>query len=124
MAETHGERPSIWAGHVVVSTGDPARAAGFYESLGMRPVVTMDDFAVLEMRGGTHLVVRKDMNPRPGPVDFDLMVDDIATTHAAWDAAGLRVSAIERGSIHETFTVTDPDGHTIVVNSTHVVGPV
>ena len=124
MIEMPDERPSIWTGHVVVNARDPARAAGFYESLGMRPVVTMDDFAVLELRGGTHLVVRKDTNAPPGPVDFDLMVEDIAATHAAWGAAGLSVSAIERGSIHESFTVTDPDGNSILVNSTHVVGPV
>jgi hypothetical protein len=41
--------------------------------------------------------------PGEPPVDseapFDLMVDDLETTHAAWTARGLEPSPIERGPI-------------------------
>jgi hypothetical protein len=34
------------------------------------------------------------------------------------------VSPITKGNIHDGFTVTDPDGNTISVSNSHVVGPV
>jgi hypothetical protein len=52
------------------------------------------------------------------------MVEDIAATHADWTTKGLTVSPIETGPIHEVFTVTDPDGNTIQVSNSHVIGPV
>jgi hypothetical protein len=90
----------------------------------MREVAIMDEVAIFELRGGTHLVVRKDPDPKPGPADWDLMVEDIAATHADWSAKGLTVSEITKGNIHDGFTVTDPDGNTIEVSNSHVVGPV
>jgi len=51
-------------------------------------------------------------------------VDDLAETHVRWAARGLRVSPIEHGRIHDAFTVTDPEGHLVTVNSSHVVGRV
>jgi catechol 2,3-dioxygenase-like lactoylglutathione lyase family enzyme len=125
MTEVSDERPTIWTGHVIVQARDPAASAAFYEAIGMRPVFSGDGIAVLELRGGTHLVVRPaDDEHVGGDADFDLMVEDLATTHATWDAAGLPVSEIRPGSIHEAFTVTDPSGNTITVSSSHVVGPV
>jgi len=90
----------------------------------MRQVAILDEVAIFELRGGTHLVVRKDPNPAGGPASWDLMVDDIAATHADWTRRGLDVTDITKGPIHEQFTVTDPDGNIIEVNSSHVVGPV
>ena len=90
----------------------------------MRPVERNEHVAVLELRGGTHIVLvpggRSDTTDAP----FDLMVEDLEATHAAWDAKGLRVSAIEHGRIHSAFSLRDPDGYVIEVNSSHVIGPV
>jgi catechol 2,3-dioxygenase-like lactoylglutathione lyase family enzyme len=121
---TTDPRPAVWTGHLVVSGKDPASSASFYKDIGMREVAILDDVAIFELRGGTHLVVRKDPDANGGPADWDLMVEDIAATHAEWTAKGLNVSAIEKGPIHEAFILTDPDGNTIKVNSSHVVGPV
>ncbi len=121
---TTDPRPAVWTGHLVVTGKDPAASASFYEDIGMRKVAILDEVAIFELRGGTHLVVRKDPNPKPGPANWDLMVEDIAATHADWTSKGLTVSPIEKGPIHEAFTVTDPDGNTIEVNSSHVIGPV
>jgi catechol 2,3-dioxygenase-like lactoylglutathione lyase family enzyme len=123
MGDTHDERPSIWTGHIAVPARDVGGSADFYERIGMRPIAKMDEVAIFELRGGTHLVVHR-TDAEPGPADFDLMVEDLASTHAGWEAAGLPVGAIEHGSIHDSFTVTDPAGNSIVVNSTHVAGPV
>jgi catechol 2,3-dioxygenase-like lactoylglutathione lyase family enzyme len=117
-------RPAVWTGHLIVSGKDLAASTKFYEAIGMREVAIMDEVAIFELRGGTHLVVRKDPAPLPGPANWDLMVDDIASTHAAWTDKGLNVSPIEKGNIHDGFTVTDPDGNTIEVSNSHVVGPV
>ena len=121
---TTDPRPAVWTGHLVVSGKDLAASASFYEAIGMRKVAVLDEVAIFELRGGTHLVVRKDPNPKPGPASWDLMVEDIAATHAEWTSKGLTLSAIEKGSIHQAFTITDPDGNSITVSDSHVVGPV
>ncbi len=126
MTEASQERPPVWTGHLVIHSADPVAAGTFYEGLGFRPVASMDAFAVLELRGGTHLVVRRDPDASGGPAAFDLMVEDLDATRGAWEAAGATVSEVardERG-IHRVFTLTDPDGNAIVVNDSHVVGPV
>ena len=70
------------------------------------------------------LVPGAEPDPDHTELPFDLMVDDIEATHEQWTARGLNPSAIEQGRIHSAFTVHDPDGHLVTVNSTHVIGPV
>lgn len=118
------ERPPIWSGHVVAYSRDPRAAAPFWLQIGMREVAIMDDFAILELRGGTHLALRRDESHTGAPVGFDLMVEDLRATHAAWTEAGLEPTEVEVDPIHETFRVQDPDGNTITIFNTHVIGPV
>ena len=122
------DRPPIWTGHVVLYSLEPSRSGAFYERLGLRAVAVMDDFAVMELRGGTHLVIRRSTGDGVGEraAGFDLMVDDLDAAWQAWSADGVKVSEIgkDERAIHRVFTVTDPDGNTIVVNDSHVVGPV
>ena len=40
------------------------------------------------------------------------------------EGAGLEPSPIERGRIHSAFTMRDPDGYRVTVNSSHVVSEV
>jgi hypothetical protein len=89
----------------------------------MRSVVRHDDFAVTELRGGTHLVLRLGA-AEPGDAPFDLMVDDLQQMHDQYRASGLDVSDIVKGDIHDVFDVEDPDGNRVTVRSSHVVGPV
>jgi hypothetical protein len=88
--------------------------------LGMRPIAEGEDFAVLELRGGTHLVLLPASEPASGSAGFDLMVDHLEVTHARLQALGLVPSEIRSGRIHRSFTVTSPSGHTITFNSSHV----
>ena len=99
-------------------------AALFWSDLGMRQVHVKDGIAILELRGGTHLILLPAEGDEPSAAPLDLMVDDLAETHVRWAARGLRVSPIEHGRIHDAFTVTDPEGHLVTVNSSHVVGKV
>ena len=117
-------RPPLWSGHIFVPARDLAASSRFYEAIGMRPVFVSEEIAVLELRGGTHLIIRPTIEAAGGPAGFDLMVEDIAATHESWRAAGLSVSRLEHARIHDSFTVTDPSGNTIVVNNSHVIGVV
>lgn len=88
----------MWTGHLALRSGDTAASARFYQQLGMRPVHLDDHFAVLEMRGGTHLVVRRYPDHEvTAPTPWDLMVDDLDTTHDKWQANSLPVTPIRDG---------------------------
>jgi hypothetical protein len=105
---------------------DPKRCAAFFERLGMTPVEVGTKVSVLALRGGTHLVLMGKPDAAPSAARFDLMVEDHEATRAAWEKMGIAVSPIttdERNG-HKVFTVTDPEGNTIVVNNSHVVGEV
>src|SRR4029079_5491426 len=77
------ERPPVWVGHLVLNVSGLSRAVEFWREIGMRQVEKNDHVAVLELRGGTHLVLVPG-TPHPGPAPFDLMVEDLEVTHAAW----------------------------------------
>jgi catechol 2,3-dioxygenase-like lactoylglutathione lyase family enzyme len=118
-------RPPLWIGHAVLTVADVGRSADFWQSLGLREVERNPHVAVLELRGGTHLVLVPGSPPTGGgDAPFDLMVEDLDAMHAQWQERGLDVSSIERGRIHSAFTVNDPDGYRVTVNSSHVVGEV
>ncbi|WP_215618491.1 hypothetical protein [Leptothoe kymatousa] len=90
----------------------------------MRKVAHMPGMAILELRGGTHLVLIKKMLPRPNQVSFDLMVDDLDLHHGLLKNAGYTTTSIKKGGVHSSFDVTEPSGHTITFNDSHVAGPV
>lgn len=119
---TDDDRPATWVGHVQVTADDIAVSADFYISLGMREVARNDQVAVLELRGGTHLVVVE--GPPAESAGFDLMVDNLDAVHADWIALGYEPGEIERGRIHDRFVVHDPSGTAVTVNSSHVIGAV
>jgi hypothetical protein len=124
MPDTIDQRPPVAVGHVRLPVGDVAAAARWLETAGLRPIVAMEDLAVLELRGGTHVVVRKtEQPPAPGTIaPFDLMVDDIDATHRDYAGKGLSPSPISRGRIHDSFQVPGPGGWTFTVNSSHASG--
>jgi catechol 2,3-dioxygenase-like lactoylglutathione lyase family enzyme len=117
-------RPPVWIGHAVLTVTDVDRSVDFWRGIGMREVERNPNVAVLELRGGTHLVLVPGTPPGDSDAPFDLMVEDLDATHAEWSARGLDPSPIERGRIHASFTVRDPNGYRVAVNSSHVVGEV
>jgi hypothetical protein len=88
--------------------------------LGMRPIAQGEGFAVLELRGGTHLVLLPAPEPASGAAYFDLMVEDLDAAHADLRARGFDPSEIQPGGIHRSFSVRSPSGHTLQFNSSHV----
>ena len=116
-------RPPVWVGHVVLETDRLAESAAFMRKLGMRSVVERPEVAVLELRGGTHLVLigKPTITPRDAP--FDLMVEDLRATHESFVELGLEPTPIEKLSReHDYFKVREPAGHLISIVSNHVSG--
>ena len=124
MSQTLDQKPPVAVGHVRLSATDVAAAARWLETVGLRPIFQDTDLAVLEFRGGTHVVVRR---PEQPPVagttaPFDLMVDDIEAARRDYAAKGLGPSEISRGRIHDSFHLVGPDGHDFTVTSSHAGG--
>src|SRR3954470_4837097 len=117
-------RPPVAVGHVRIQVRDVGAAARWLETVGLRPIVTRDELAVLELRGGTHVVVRQVvLAPAPGAgPPFVLMVDDVDAAHRDYAEKGLSPSPIRRGRIHDSFDLPGPDGWIFTVNSSHASG--
>ena len=116
-------RPGVWVGHVALVDPDPLGGARFFETLGLRVLERRPDFALLELRGGTHLL----LFPGPAaaaqtPAPFDLMLDDLDAAHARFTAAALSPSPISEDRHHRSFTLAAPSGHVVTVQSSHASG--
>jgi hypothetical protein len=123
MPAKKDQRPPVAVGHVRLPVSDVAAAARWLETVGLRPIVQMEELAVLELRGGTHVVVRQAEKPPAGTgAPFDLMVDDVDATHRDYAEKGLSPSPIRRGRIHDSFELAGPDGWAFTVNSSHASG--
>ena len=124
MSQTIDQRPPVAVGHVRLPTTDVTGTARWLVSVGLRPIFEDAELAVLEFRGGTHVVVRKaEESVKAGvAAPFDLMVDDIEAARRDYLAKGLGPSDISRGRIHDSFHVVGPDGYDFTVNSSHAGG--
>lgn len=120
------ERPPVAVGHVTLRVSDVARSAAFFRALGLRSVLERDSMAILELRGGTHLLLFKARRPlRATRIrSFDLMVDDVAQWRERLESLGLAVGALERDELggHLWFEVADPDGRPLAIYSSHTSG--
>jgi catechol 2,3-dioxygenase-like lactoylglutathione lyase family enzyme len=114
------ERPGLWVGHIALRTADLDASEAFMRDLGMRAIFHGDDVSVLELRGGTHLVLLRDTHAPPEEAGFDLMVEDLRATRQGLLKRGVDVSDIETGRIHDSFQAVEPGGSRITFNSTHV----
>jgi len=117
-------RPGVWIGHVSIAADDVSATSEFYIGLGLRDIHTNDDVSVLELAGGTHLVIlRRDGADGVGLApSIDLMVDDVDAAREAWLAHG--PTEIEHGPVHRTFEMHDPSGNHVAVHDSHVVGTI
>ncbi len=116
------ERPEVWIGHIVLPTDCLEESEAYLRAVGMRPILMNESLAILELRAGTHLLLEISDEVDPGDAPFDLMVDDIDASHARMQALGLAPSEIKDGRVHRSFTLKEPAGHRITVNSSHASG--
>jgi hypothetical protein len=124
MSQSPDQRPPVAVGHVRLSTTDVTAATRWLETVGLRTIFTSAELAVLELRGGTHVVVRTaEPPPQTGAAaPFDLMVDDIEAARRDYTAKGLKPSEITRGHIHDAFHLKGPDGQDFSIVSSHAGG--
>src|SRR5262245_60575689 len=116
-------RPPVWVGHIILETDRLEETSQFMRKIGMRPIVEKTDFAVLELRGGTNLVLIARPEVIAGDSSFDLMVEDLRATHQYFTGLGLTPTPIEHvPPDHERFFVLEPAGHRIAFFSNHVSG--
>ena len=124
--ESSDPRPPIAIGHVTLRVADVARAAAFYAALGLRPVMQNPSMAILELRGGTHLMLFKaKRTPKVGRVgSFDFMVDEVETLRTRLARSGVATTepADDQVSGHRWFQARDPDGHLLSIYSDHTQG--
>ena|SRR5215213_924082 len=120
------KRPSVAIGHVILHARDVTASAEFYSALGLRLIVKRSELAILELRGGTHLLLFEAKGePRAGPIrSFDFMVDEITATRASLEEAGMELTPLRDDHIsgHQMFEVTDPDGNAVTILSSHTEG--
>jgi len=117
-------RPPLAVGHVHHRVADVVKAADWYESLGMRRIWRDSDVAVLEIRGGTHMVLlpAKKRIAAGTEAPFDFIVDDVDAARSACLKKGFKPGRMKRGSIHDSFDLTDPSGYRLTIHSSHASG--
>jgi hypothetical protein len=103
---------------------DVPQASEFMQVLGLRAVFEAPKFAVLELRGGTHLILNQSRKKiKAGEVaPVDLMVDDVKAMREFCKTQKLKPSKITSGSVHSSFYVPGPDGWSIKITSSHTSG--
>jgi hypothetical protein len=117
-------RPDIAIGHLGLRVSRFKESLDFFKRVGARVVIHMPAMAILELRGGTHLILRSDKNASTAEAGFDLMVDDITEMRQRLVEGGFAPSDLKRGGIHRSFKVTEPSGILMEFTSSHVTGAV
>ena len=121
---TDDPRPTLWVGHVVLAVRDVAATKRFLLALGLRDAEPAAPIGVIELRGGTHiLVLPRGDDVAPGArAPFDLMVDDLDAFRRRLEGLGIAPAPIQTNPSHRFFLLREPGGHDIPVNSSHVTG--
>jgi len=136
----HNNLPAAAFGHFILKVNDIDISYQFYAKLGLRPVGRFPDLAIIELRGGTHILLlgKNDELPfslsssllgqRGGSLNerLDLMIegksrDDLEVYRTGLMEKGLSVEAIAQDQFfgHDYFQLADPDGNGITVYTSH-----
>ncbi len=133
--------PAAAFGHFVMKVSDINRSSRFYTDMGLRSRGIFPDLAIIELRGGTHILLFSRNGELPFPLtpgrlgqrsaffseQLDLMIDgkskdELEVYRAALVEKELSVGAIAQDQLfgHYYFQLVDPDGNGITVYSSHV----
>ena len=116
------QKPAIAIGHVFLKSNDVPATLQFLDTIGVRNIMSNNNMGVLELRGGTHIVLQSGTPESTDRVYFDLMVDDLDASHQQFTEQGLKPGAISRGRIHDEFMLSEPGGNHFRFNSSHASG--
>ena len=127
-------------GHFVMKVDDIDISYQFYTKLGLHPFGIFPDLAIIELRGGTHILLfskndglasslsSSHLGQRGASFNerLDLMIDgksrkDLELYRATLVEKGLSVDAIAQDQFfgHNYFQLVDPDGNGITVYTSH-----
>ncbi len=133
--------PAAAFGHFIMKVSDMSVSYKFYTTLGLRPIGIYPDLAIIELRGGTHILLFNKNEELPIPLNsshigqrgaffgetLDLMIDgrsnsDLELYRATLLDRGLSVDEIAQDQFfgHNYFQLVDPDGNGITVYTSHV----
>ena len=128
--------------HLVFKVIDLKRSCQFYSNLGIPPFFTDDEVAIIELRGGTHLILLSvDSMAGEGIAEsltgqfnkrfseqFDLMiigkdVDELKKYRSELISRGIAAGEIPGETFfgHHLFCVKDPDGNGITIYTSHAI---
>jgi catechol 2,3-dioxygenase-like lactoylglutathione lyase family enzyme len=133
--------PAAAFGHFIMRVGDVSISYKFYSDMGLRPCGVFPDLAIIELRGGSHILLFGKNGELPFPVTpsnlgqrsaivserLDLMIDgkaksDLEAYRATLAKNGFSVDEIAQDRLfgHHYFQLVDPDGNGITVYTSHV----
>jgi catechol-2,3-dioxygenase len=128
--------------HLVFKVADLKSSCQFYSNLGIPPFFTDDEAAIIELRGGTHLILLSvDSMAGEGIAEsltgqfhkrlseqFDLMIKGKSLAELEKYRSELISRGIAAGEIpdekffgHYLFCIKDPDGNGITIYTSHVI---
>jgi catechol-2,3-dioxygenase len=126
--------------HLVLKVADLKSSCQFYSKLGLPPFATDDKVAVIELRGGTHLLLLSVDEPAGEEIaesltgqfhkrfseQFDLMIEGKGLDELKKYRLELLSRGIAAGEIpdetffgHHLFCIKDPDGNGITIYTSH-----
>ena len=132
--------PAAAFGHFVMKVNDIGASYQFYTNMGLRPFGIFPDLAIIELRGGTHILLFSKTDELSSSLSsshlgqrgaafnerLDLMIDgksriDLELYRMALMERGLPVGAIAQDQFfgHDYFQLVDPDGNGITVYTSH-----
>ena len=137
MSGANLAKPPVGVGHMTRTVADVGASHRFYTALGLRVVGKGEDMSILELRGGTHLLLfqrggRSDGAEVESPFEqaasgaIDLMIEgrtfeDLDAYRTALIAGGVEPDPIsdKRFFGHYIFKARDPDGNEVTVSTSH-----
>ena len=129
-------------GHLVFKVADLESSCQFYSNLGIPPFFTDEEVAIIELRGGTHLILLPvDSMAGEGIAEsltgqfhkrfseqFDLMLKGKSLNELEKYRLELISRGIAAGEIpdetffgHHLFCIKDPDGNRITIYTSHAI---
>ena len=127
--------------HLVFKVADLERSCQFYSTLGIPPFAIDEKFAIVELRGGTHLLLfevglagedvaesvtgqfHKKLSER-----FDLMIkgkdlNELKKYRSELISRGIAAGEIPDEAVfgHYLFCIKDPDGNGITIYTSHAI---
>ena len=128
--------------HLVFKVADLKSSCEFYSNLGLPPFAIDEEVAIIELRGGTHLILLS-IDPLAGEdvaesltgqfhkrfsEQFDLMIkgkglDELKKYRLELISRGIPAGEIPDETFfgHYLFCIRDPDGNGITIYTSHVI---